>query len=96
MTGPDGLAMDDPASNVKHATKTFRQFFPIEFAAEAKAAALEGRPIKIPYTPEQLMERFDPLEKSVMDAYESDPELNNAAEKQRYRPDVIVSFTAEW
>ena len=95
MTGPDGLAMDDPASNVKHATKTFRQFFPIEFAAEAKAAALEGRPIKIPYTPEQLMERFDPLEKSVMDAYESDPDLNNAAEKQRYRPDVIVSFTAE-
>jgi hypothetical protein len=95
VTGPDGLAMDDPQSSVQHATKTFRQFFPEEFAAEAKAAALEGRPIKIPYTPEQLMERFDPLEKSVMDAYESDPNVNEAAEKQRYRPDVIVSFTAE-
>lgn len=94
-TGPDGLAIDDPDSTVKHATTIFRQFFPIEYAQEAKAATLEQRPIKIPFTPQQLMERFDPFEKSIMDAYGSNPDANLPADKQRYRADVIVSFAKE-
>lgn len=94
-TGKDGLAMDDPESGVGVATQIFRQFYPEEFAKESLEAAIEGRDIKIPFTPEQLLERYDPVEKSIMDAYEANPDGWGKKEKHRHRPDVIVSFADE-
>ena len=77
--GVNGLATGDRAREI------FRQFFPEDFAkankkimaeaAKIKDSAerfefLRTAPLEINKTPEELMEAFDPVTKSIVDAYE--------------------------
>lgn len=89
-----GLALHDPNDVVSHSLQIFRQFFPELYQVEALNALKEKRLIQIPLTPEQLMERYNPIEKTIMDAYEAAPK-SYTKEKHRYRPDAIISYAEE-
>lgn len=49
----------------------FRQFAPKEFYEASKEAIRTGQEIKIPFTAKELMDKVDPVAKTIMDAYES-------------------------
>jgi hypothetical protein len=69
--GKDGKAVGDRAIEI------FRQFFPDEFYKAEKEAitsiTVSGdlKPIKIPYTPDELIAKVDPRIKTIIDSYES-------------------------
>lgn len=65
-TGRDGLAEGDLAEEL------FRQIEPKTYSKELEKTINDvNYNIKIPYTPKQLLEKYNPLTKSLVDAFES-------------------------
>lgn len=63
--GSDGLA--DPTSDV--ALQLFAKQHPAEYAEAVQQAALTNSRIKIPYTAENLIEGYNPIEDTIFDAF---------------------------
>lgn len=51
------------------ATQLFWKEFPEEFWKQARIAAEKGIPMRITKTPEELLEAFDPVEDTILDAF---------------------------
>lgn len=51
------------------ATQLFWKEFPEEFWKQARIAAEKGIPMRITKTPEELLESFDPVEDTILDAF---------------------------
>lgn len=65
-TGKDGLAEGELAEEI------FRQIDPKAYSKELeKTINNDSYGIRIPYTPKQLLEKYNPLTKSLVDAFES-------------------------
>jgi hypothetical protein len=64
----------------------FRQFDPKGFYEASKEAIRTGQEIKIPYKAQELMDKVDPVAKTIMDAYES------TKSKHMNRIDSYINF----
>lgn len=72
----------------QRAEELFRNIYPKEWAAAKQNVFMPNDPIDIPYTPEHLMEKFDPTIKTIADAFDA------AGSKYKHvaRPIRLISY----
>jgi hypothetical protein len=75
----------------RRAEELFRQTFPEEYFKLNRESIKTGKPMEIPYTPDELINGIKPEVKTVMDSMEINTALPGKG-KHTLRPDVYINY----